>query len=96
MTKNNISLAALLGTSLLMLSACGKQAEEHGHPHDGGAEHPHNSEAEHGHPHDAPAPATEATYGDEGTSDVNTQNPEAKTEETHEHDHNHGEHGHDH
>ena len=89
-------LLALFG----LLAACG-QADEHGHAHDGDADHAHEAAADdHGHAHDGEdhghahddhaheAPQTEAFYGDQADEPAEVLEA-AQDEEDEEHEHTH-------
>lgn len=99
---NHPFLSILALASICLLSACGGNDSDHGHPHDDAAPAPHAAEssagddAEHGHAHgdgthSHDGPETEAFYGDDGDE----EGPDSTTE--HGEDEDSAElHGHDH
>jgi hypothetical protein len=97
--KTSPSILALV--SLCLLSACGGNDADHGHPHDDAAPASHAAEssdgddAEHGHPHGEDThshdePETEEFYGEDATNPtenaVEGDNGHPHGDDTHTHD----------
>ena len=98
---NHTFLIILALASMCLLSACGSNDGDHGHPHDDAAPAPHAAEssdgddAEHGHAHgddthSHDGPETEVFYGDDATNQTDdvvvNDNGHAHGDDTHTHD----------
>lgn len=107
---SNLYKTGLIAALFALLTACGgaDNSDNHGHPHDGDAEHAHEAAADdhghehdggdHGHPHDDAAAATEAFYGDEADAPAEPADAadDAAGDEEHDHHHDGEEHEHQH
>ncbi len=100
---SNLYKTGLIAALFALLSACGGP-DDQGHPHDGDADHAHETAADdhghdhdggdHGHPHDDAAAETEAFYGEE--ADAPTESADAAGDAAEDEDHHHDGEGHEH